>query len=73
MFTRPPGAAPDREQRFETVLVQTDPASLRWLTTDLVDGRLRTRVAEVLPLAEAARAHALNEAGGLRGKVVLAP
>ena len=73
MFTRPPGAAPDREQRFETVLVQTDPASLRWLTTDLVDGRLRTRVAEVLPLAEAVRAHALNEAGGLRGKVVLAP
>ena len=54
-------------------LAETDPASLRWLTTDLVDGRLRTRVAEVLPLAEAARAHALNEAGGLRGKVVLAP
>jgi NADPH2:quinone reductase len=73
VFTRPPGAAPDRELRFETVLVETDPASLRWLTTDLVDGRLRTRVAEVLPLAEAARAHALNEAGGLRGKVVLAP
>jgi len=73
VFTRPPGAGPDRELRFETVLVETDPASLRWLTTDLVDGRLRTRVAEVLPLAEAARAHALNEAGGLRGKVVLAP
>jgi NADPH:quinone reductase len=73
VFTRPPGAAPDRELRFETVLVETDPASLGWLTTDLVDGRLRTRVAEVLPLAEAARAHALNEAGGLRGKVVLAP
>jgi NADPH:quinone reductase len=73
VFTRPPGAAPDRELRFETVLVETDPASLRWLTTDLVDGRLRTRVAEVLPLVEAARAHALNEAGGLRGKVVLAP
>jgi len=31
------------------------------------------RIAEVLPLAEAARAHTLNEAGGLRGKVVLAP
>ena len=30
-------------------------------------------VAEVLPLAAAARAHALNEAGGLRGKIVLAP
>jgi len=73
VFTRPPGAEPDRDVRFEVVLVETDPASLRWLTTDLVDGRLRTRVAEVLPLADAARAHALNEAGGLRGKVVLAP
>jgi NADPH:quinone reductase len=73
VFTRPPGAAPDRELRFETILVETDPASLRSLTADLVDGRLHTRVAEVLPLAEAARAHALNEAGGLRGKVVLAP
>jgi hypothetical protein len=28
---------------------------------------------EVLPLAAAARAHALALAGGLRGKVVLAP
>jgi NADPH:quinone reductase len=73
VFTRPPGAAPDRNLRFETVLVETDPTSLRWLTTDLVDGRLHSRVAEVLPLGEAARAHALNEAGGLRGKVVLAP
>jgi NADPH:quinone reductase len=73
VFTRPPGVQPDRDVRFEVVLVQTDPNSLRWLTTDLVDGRLRTRVAEVLPLADAARAHALNEAGGLRGKVVLTP
>jgi NADPH:quinone reductase len=73
VFTRPPGAAPDRDLRFETVLVETDPASLRWLTTDLVDGRLHSRVAAVLPLAEASRAHELNEAGGLRGKVVLTP
>jgi NADPH:quinone reductase len=73
VFTRPPGAEPDRGGRFETVLVQTDPENLRALTADLADGRLRTRVAEVLPLARAARAHELNEAGGLRGKVVLAP
>jgi NADPH:quinone reductase-like Zn-dependent oxidoreductase len=55
------------------VLVQTDPVALRALAADLEAGRLRTRVAEVLPLAQAARAHELNEAGGLRGKVVLAP
>jgi NADPH2:quinone reductase len=73
VFTRPPGAEPDRDVRFEIVLVQTDPESLRALASDLADGRLRTRVAEVLPLARAARAHELNEAGGLRGKVVLAP
>jgi NADPH:quinone reductase len=73
VFTRPPGAGPDRDVRFETVLVQTDPANLRSLAADLAATRLRTRIAEVLPLAEAARAHALNEAGGLRGKVVLRP
>jgi NADPH:quinone reductase len=73
VFTRPPRAEPDRDMRFETVLVQTDPESLRGLARDLADGGLRTRVAEVLPLARAARAHELNEAGGLRGKVVLTP
>jgi len=30
-------------------------------------------VARVLPLEEAAEAHRLSEAGGLRGKVVLVP
>ena len=74
VFTRPPQPAePPRDLRFEVVLVQTDAEQLRALTADLEAGRLRTRIAEVLPLAEAARAHALNEAGGLRGKVVLAP
>jgi NADPH2:quinone reductase len=73
VFTRPPGADPDRDVRYETVLVQTDADSLRGLAIDLAEGRLRTRVAEVLALAHAARAHELNEAGGLRGKVVLTP
>jgi NADPH:quinone reductase-like Zn-dependent oxidoreductase len=73
VFTRPPGADPDRAVRFETILVQTDPANLRALAADVASGRLRTRIAEVLPLAQAARAHELNEASGLRGKVVLTP
>jgi NADPH:quinone reductase-like Zn-dependent oxidoreductase len=55
------------------VLVQSNAEQLRALTADLEAGRLRTRIAEVLPLAQAARAHELNEAGGLRGKVLLAP
>lgn len=74
VFTRPPQPPePPRGLRFETVLVQSDAAALRALAADLEAGRLRTRVAEVLPLADAARAHELTEAGGLRGKVVLAP
>jgi NADPH:quinone reductase len=73
VFTRPPRAEPDRDLRFETILVQTDPQALRALATDLAEGRLRTRIAEVLPLAQAARAHELNEAGGLRGKILLTP
>ena len=73
VFTRPPRAEPERGMRFETVFVQPDPDMLRALAEDLAAGRLRTRIADVVPLADAARAHALNEAGGLRGKVVLQP
>jgi len=74
VFTRPPRPAePERDLHFETVLVQSNADQLRALTADLEAGRLRTRIAEVLPLEQAARAHELNEAGGLRGKVVLAP
>ena len=73
VFTRPPGADPPPGRRFDVVLVQSNAEQLRALTDDLEHGRLRTRIAEVLPLADAARAHALNEAGGLRGKVLLAP
>ena len=74
VFTSPPrGTEPSRGIRFETVLVQSHAEQLRALTADLEAGRLRTRIAEVLALEEAARAHALNEAGGLRGKVLLAP
>jgi NADPH:quinone reductase-like Zn-dependent oxidoreductase len=73
VFTRPPRGEPSRGIRFETVLVQSDADQLRALTADLEAGRLRTRIAEVLTLDQAARAHELNEAGGLRGKVLLAP
>jgi NADPH2:quinone reductase len=36
-------------------------------------GRLRSVTHAVLPFAEAARAHAMMEAGGLRGKILLTP
>jgi NADPH:quinone reductase-like Zn-dependent oxidoreductase len=52
-------------------LVATDPAALAGLTAAVAAGRLRTRVARTLDLADAAEAHRLVERGGLRGKVVL--
>jgi NADPH:quinone reductase len=72
VFTRPPqDPAPDGVT-FETVWVEPDAAGLERLAADLAAGRLVTRIAEVIPLAEAARAHALAERGGARGKLVLA-
>jgi NADPH2:quinone reductase len=74
VFTRPPNPPePDRDLRYETILVKPDAAMLSGLAEQLAAGRLRTRVAQVLPLEEAARGHELAEAGGLRGKVVLVP
>jgi NADPH2:quinone reductase len=74
VFTRPPNPPePDRDLRYETILVKPDAAMLGGLAEQLAAGRLRTRVAHVLPLEEAARGHELAEAGGLRGKVVLVP
>lgn len=74
VFTRPPdGPAPGRGVRSETVTVHPDPVTLEELAGALGSGELRTRVARVLPLEAAAQGHELAEAGGLRGKVVLAP
>jgi NADPH:quinone reductase-like Zn-dependent oxidoreductase len=74
VFTRRPDPAePGRDLRFETILVEPDQAMLTRLAEELAAGRLRTRVAHVLPLAEAARGHELADQGGLRGKVVLRP
>jgi NADPH2:quinone reductase len=39
----------------------------------IADGKLKPRVSNVLPLAEAARAHQLIEAGHVLGKIVLVP
>jgi NADPH:quinone reductase len=72
VFTRPVQDPPPDGVTFETVWVEPDAAGLERLAADLAAGRLVTRVAEVIPLAEASRAHALAERGGTRGKLVLA-
>jgi len=64
---------PIRGTRVVVQEVLADGARLRELSALAAAGRLTPRVAEQLPLAEAARAHALLEAGGLRGRVVLRP
>ncbi len=51
--------------------VMFDTALLDALRRQAEEGVLSMRVAEVLPAAEAARAHRLLEAGGLRGRLVL--
>jgi len=72
LFTRSPEDFERAEKlRVETLLADSDPAALRELAADLGAGRLRTRVAQTLDLAEAGEAHRLVEQGGLRGKIVL--
>jgi len=66
-------ADPARGLRQEVVMVRVDQLALRELVDALARGRLRTRVAATMPLAEAAEAHRRLEAGGLRGKLVLVP
>ncbi len=67
------GAAPIplRGIKVEHVWIRADGAALAGLATLVDDGVLALRVAETLPLHEAAKAHELLAAGGLRGRLVL--
>jgi NADPH2:quinone reductase len=70
---RPPEAPPERRIRQESFLIHQDREALREMVDAVAAGKLRTRVDRTLPLAEAAEAHRLVEAGGLHGKIVLTP
>ncbi|MEU9699405.1 NADP-dependent oxidoreductase [Streptomyces sp. NPDC047981] len=63
--------APERGIRTGFTLVEPDYAGLLALAELVEAGRLRPEVDTVLPLAEAAKAHALGESGRTRGKLVL--
>jgi NADPH:quinone reductase-like Zn-dependent oxidoreductase len=54
-----------------TPLVRPDADVLASLVEEVAAGRLRTRVAATLSLADGAEAHRLSEQGGNRGKLVL--
>jgi NADPH:quinone reductase-like Zn-dependent oxidoreductase len=70
----PAVAARARELGVRTgwTLVEPDRAGLLAITELVESGRLRVEVAEVLPLADAARAHELGETNRTTGKLVLA-
>ncbi|KAA9162860.1 NADP-dependent oxidoreductase [Amycolatopsis acidicola] len=61
------------DARYRRVYVQSSAVDLAKISELVEAGRLRVEVAEVLPLADAAKAHALSEAGHVRGKLVLVP
>ena len=72
VFTRGVQDAAPEGRRYEVVLCKPDPVALRRVVADVGDGLSATRVAQVLPMEDAPRAHELTEAGGNRGKIVLA-
>ncbi|MDH6126509.1 NADP-dependent oxidoreductase [Kitasatospora sp. GP82] len=58
-------------KRFAGVTVEPDHVGLEALTGLVETGRLRPYVEHVLPLEQAAKAHALVESGRTQGKIVL--
>ncbi|MFF3941802.1 NADP-dependent oxidoreductase [Streptomyces phaeofaciens] len=70
-----PGAQPAsvRGVRTDAVEVSADGARLAELVRLVDDGALTLRVAETFALADAAKAHARLDEGGIRGRLVLVP
>ncbi|MBL7499361.1 NADP-dependent oxidoreductase [Frankia sp. CNm7] len=64
--------APARGIRLPVVQVRADGEELARLSATVDSGGLALRLREVIPLEQAATAHALVEKGGLRGRLVLA-
>lgn len=72
-FVAAAGAPPEpvRGIRVERVGVVPNASQLQTILDDAAAGRLSTRVAAPMPLADAADAHRRLEAGGFQGKLVL--
>ncbi|HEX7827954.1 MAG TPA: NADP-dependent oxidoreductase, partial [Mycobacterium sp.] len=61
----------ERGIRFESLLVEADHAGMQAIADLVESGALRAHIEATFPLAEAAKAHALGEAGRTSGKIVL--
>jgi NADPH2:quinone reductase len=72
-LVRPFAPPPIRGTEVVVQEVFADGARLAELATLIDGGRLTLRVAETMPLADAAAAHERFAAGGLRGRIVLLP
>jgi len=66
----PPDGLPSAPQ---FIAVHADSRQLAAIARAVADGNVRVPIAHVLPLADASKAHRLLEAGGVGGKIVLAP
>lgn len=66
-------AATERGVRVARSLVEPDHTGLEGLVALVDAGHLRVEIDTVLPLADAAKAHEIGEAGRTRGKIVLTP
>ena len=64
-------SASGRGIRIASVLVEPDGHGLEALAGLAETGRLRVEIETLLPLAQAAKAHEINERGRTRGKIVL--
>jgi NADPH:quinone reductase-like Zn-dependent oxidoreductase len=67
----PEEAARERGARAELHITSPDSDQLARIADLVAAGDVRVELAEVLPLAEVARAHELSESGHTRGKIVL--
>jgi NADPH:quinone reductase-like Zn-dependent oxidoreductase len=69
----PEQAAQARGARAEMLIMRPDRDQLARIADLIAAGEVRVEIAEVLPLADAARAHELSESGHVRGKLILTP
>jgi NADPH:quinone reductase-like Zn-dependent oxidoreductase len=67
----PEDEARERGVRAELLIMSPSSAQLARIGDLVAEGQVRVEISELLPLAEASRAHELSESGHTRGKIVL--